>query len=269
MAKYIGNKQINPVKSNELKNFKDIGEAIWSFISLVYQSKWDSLIADKNNKSLRQKISDKLTPRIIPPTNRNNKFVDKPTPASINKISPPIPAKLRKEVNQISKYFKNNKPANSSNNTSKLYVQASKQFNAQTSKLANNTTEVIKIKDTFPTLNIQKVDQIHKIISSSPKSKLHIQITIKGLFRKQVIIPMSSDNISKFMKNSSLYVASLNQSLRTAKLEVIIDFIWSDASSVTVITNKVTVQSNLYIIENYIKKIDDIDTINIDTPHLP
>ena len=80
---------------------------------------------------------------------------------------------------------------------------------------------------------------------------------------------MSSDNISKFMKNSSLYVASINQSLRNAKLEVIIDFIWSDASSVTVITNKVTVQSNLYIIENYIKKIDDIDTINIDTPHLP
>ena len=122
MAKYIGNKQINPVKSNELKNFKDIGEAIWSFISLVYQSKWDSLIADKNNKSLRQKISDKLTPRIIPPTNCNNKFVDKPTPASINKIPPPIPAKLRKEVNRISKYFKNNKPTNSSNNTSKLYV---------------------------------------------------------------------------------------------------------------------------------------------------
>ena len=140
-------------------------------------------------------------------------------------MPPPILAKLQKEVNQISKYFKNNKPVDSPNNTSKLYAQASKQFNAQISKLVNKTTEVIKIKDTFPTLNIQKVDQIHKIISSSPKSKLHIQITIKGLFRKQVIIPMSSDNISKFMKNSSLYVDSINQSLRNAKLEVIIDFI--------------------------------------------
>ena len=40
-------------------------------------------------------------------------------------------------------------------------------------------------------------------------------------------------------------------------------------SSVTVITNKVTVQSDLYIIENYIKMIDDIDSINIDTSHLP
>ena len=71
------------------------------------------------------------------------------------------------------------------------------------------------------------------------------------------------------MKNSSLYVASINWSLRNANSEVLVDFIWSDASSVTVITNKVTVQSDFYIIENYIKKIDDIDTINIDTPHLP
>ena len=39
--------------------------------------------------------------------------------------------------------------------------------------------------------------------------------------------------------------------------------------SVTVITNKVAVQSDLYIIENYIKKIDDNNTINIDTPCLP
>ena len=36
-----------------------------------------------------------------------------------------------------------------------------------------------------------------------------------------------------------------------------------------VITNKITVQSDLYIIENYIKKVDNIDTINVDTPRLP
>ena len=39
MAKYIGNKQVDPVKSNNLEDFKDIGEAIWNFISSVYQSK--------------------------------------------------------------------------------------------------------------------------------------------------------------------------------------------------------------------------------------
>ena len=39
--------------------------------------------------------------------------------------------------------------------------------------------------------------------------------------------------------------------------------------SVTVITNKVTVQSDLYIIKSYIKKIDNINTININAPYLP
>jgi len=89
-------------------------------------------------------------------------------------------------------------------------VQASKQYSAQTSKSANNTLDVIKIKDIFPALNAQKVDQIHKIITRSSKPKLQIQMTTKGLSRKQVIIPMSSDNISKFMKNSSLHITSIN-----------------------------------------------------------
>ena len=39
MAKYIANKQVNPVKSNDLKDFKGIREAIWNLISSVYQSK--------------------------------------------------------------------------------------------------------------------------------------------------------------------------------------------------------------------------------------
>jgi len=94
-------------------------------------------------------------------------------------------------------------------------------------------------------------------------------MTTKGPSRKQIIIPMSSDNMNKFMKNSSLHIANINQSLRNSKSEVLVDFIHSDLTSVTVVTNKVTVQSNLYIITNYIKKIDDIDSINVGVPRLP
>jgi len=94
-------------------------------------------------------------------------------------------------------------------------------------------------------------------------------MTIKGPSRKQVIIPISSDNISKFMKNSSLYVNSINRVLKNAKSEILVNFIRSNVSSVTVVTNKVAVQSDLYIIENYIKKTDDIDTTNIDILRLP
>jgi len=74
----------------------------------------------------------------------------------------------------------------------------------------NNTSEVIKIKETFPTLNAQKVDQIYKIVNGTLKSKPRIQMTTKGSSRKQIIILMSNDNILKFMKESLFHIANIN-----------------------------------------------------------
>ena len=129
--------------------------------------------------------------------------------------------------------------------------------------------EIIKIKETFPALNAQKVDQIHKIVNSTLKSKPRIQMTTKGPSRKQIIILMSNDNILKFMKGSLFHIANINQALKNAKLEILVDFICSDMASITVVTNKIAIQSDLYIIENYIKKVDNTDIINVDTPGLP
>ena len=92
--------------------------------------------------------------------------MDKSILASIKKILPPIPAKLQKEVNQISKYFKNTKPINRSNQPKKLYMQAFKQ--------TSNTSKVIKIKNTFLALSAQKIDQIHKIVNGNTSPKLYI-----------------------------------------------------------------------------------------------
>jgi len=144
----------------------------------------------------------KLTPRIIPTPSHSNKASDKTTLASIKKMPPPIPAKLQKEVIQISKFFKNTKPINII--STKSYTQALKQ------SYMNNILEVIKIKDTFTILDAQKVDKIHKIVNSSLKPKLRIQMTTKGPSRKQIIILISNDNIIKFMKNSLLHVANIN-----------------------------------------------------------
>jgi len=86
IAKYITNKQVNPAKSNNLEDFNGIGKAIWNFISSVYQSKWNLLIADKNSNTLRQKISAKFTLKVPLASNRNNKSIDKLIPVSIEKI---------------------------------------------------------------------------------------------------------------------------------------------------------------------------------------
>ena len=74
-------------------------------------------------------------------------------------------------------------------------------------------------------------------------------MTTKGLSRKHFIIPISNDNNAKFMKNSSVYVANINKTLRNMKFEVLADFICSDPLGITVVTNKISMQSDLQIIE--------------------
>jgi len=119
---------------------------------LVYQSNWDFLIANKNSYTLRQKISVKFTPKVKPITSRNKSDINQLVPVSIERILPPIPTKFQKEVNQISKYFKNTKLSSVNKPTHRSYAQAS--------KLTSKTADVIKIKDTFPTINAKKIDQI-------------------------------------------------------------------------------------------------------------
>jgi len=90
---------------------------------------------------------------------------------------------------------------------------------------------------------------------------------IKEPSRKQIITLMSSDNTAKFMKNSFLHVT--NKLLRNAKLEVLVDFIQLDQMGIMVVTSKVALQSDLHIIKNYVKNIDNIDTSGVEVPQLP
>jgi len=94
-------------------------------------------------------------------------------------------------------------------------------------------------------------------------------MTTKGPSRKQVIIPMVKDNIDRFMKNSSIHVANLNRNLRNAKSKVLVDFIHSDPLGITVVTNKVSLNSDLLTIEKYVKNLENIDSTQVETPQLP
>jgi len=93
------NKQVDFSKTNNLEDFHDIGEAVWNFISSVYKASWDMLYTDNNFTSLRRKIVAKFTLKTQPMTAKNINVINKLSPASIEKIPPPIPAKFQKEVN--------------------------------------------------------------------------------------------------------------------------------------------------------------------------
>jgi len=224
---------------NKLNDFNGMDDAIWNFISSVYEARWDSLYTDQKSNTLRAKISSKFTPRTTPSNNGNKKDIAKPTQVSINKVPPPpsLPAKTRKEVNIISKYFHSKKPTVENKNQGKNNSYG-KSY-AQASKLSINTLEVLKIKETFPSLSTKKINQVNNIVNGQNKPKPHIKMMTKGLFRKQVIIPTSEENINTFIKNSSHHVANINRLLRNAKSDVLVDYIQSDPIGVIIITNKV------------------------------
>ena len=188
IAKFPFNKQVNSGKANELNDFNGMSNAIWNFISLVYEAKWDTLFTDNKSTTLRSKISSKFTPKVAPNMNKNNKEVTKLVPISIKKAPPPplLPAKSKNEVNTISKYFQGSKPTTEPKKPTKSYTQASKQ--------SASTSEVLKIKESFPALNTKQIDQVNNIVKGNQKFKPCIQMTMKELSKKQIIVSMSNDN---------------------------------------------------------------------------
>ena len=183
---------------------------------------------------------------------RPSKENAKSTPASTKRIPPLIPAKSQKEVNVISKYFKNKQLEMQTPRNNKMYTQAS--------KLSTSTSDVIKIKEMFPSIGVKKIGQINEIVKGNLKPKHQINITTKGPSHKQIIIPISNDNIVKFMKNSATHVINFNRNLRNMKSEVSVDFIRSDPVGITVVTDKVSQPSDLITIEKYIKNLESINS---------
>ena len=91
----------------------------------------------------------------------------------------------------------------------------------------------------------------------------------KGPSRKQMIITMSGENINSFIKSLFLHVANLNRLLHNIKSEVLTDYIQADPIGITIVTNKVSQQSDMAVINNYVKSLNDINSLQVDEPHLP
>lgn len=107
MQKYIFNKSIKGDKANDVKDLEDVREVAWEFISALYESYWDQLIANKNNLSFRHKVKAQFSPHFIKEMSpKKGKNIDKL--AAVSVLPPPILAKSPKEVVKISKIFKKN-----------------------------------------------------------------------------------------------------------------------------------------------------------------
>ena len=106
------------------------------------------------------------------------------------------------------------------------------------------------------------------MIKGDIKSKSCINITTKGLLRKQIIIPINDMNKNNFMRESSAYVTNMNRVLKNIKTDVIVDFVQSDSNGIIIITNKVVLNSEVQTIENYVKNTDHISTDSVEVLRL-
>ena len=106
------------------------------------------------------------------------------------------------------------------------------------------------------------------MIKSDGEPKLYINMTTKGLSRKQVIVPMNKENKKNFIEESNTYVTNINRALKNIKSEVMVNFVWVETNSIIIVTNKVALFLNLQTIENYIKNANCINTNGVKVPRL-
>ena len=207
----------------------------------------------------RNKVKSKFSLQVLK-TSQNSKGKNIINLVSIFSILPPILAKILKEVNEISKFFKKNPGIPQK----KLYAQASSNNN-----VSNIVRETLKIKKTFLNLQDHKIKQVQKIISGVTKPKPCISMTTKGPLKKQVIIPINIEHAKYFIRESSSHVTNINRALKNIKLNIMADFIQTDVKRVIISTNNIISPSDLQEIEKYIKSTLCAVADQINSPRLP
>jgi len=260
---------INYFKHNPASSFLSAGEfasvvkAFWGLIAMIYTSRWDLLpIEDKNICKL---MGEKIVPRYMKLGLANNKMAEKSSPSSTsllsNTVVPPPPTNSVTTPPPQASVVPQKVPKLS--NMKKLYAQASK---SNLSKVE----DILRVKEAFPSLSADEVGKILKVMNSSEgKKKPKLNITTRGPSRKEIIIPMTKSNAELIMKSAHKQITNINEHLKNSNSDIIADFICLSNNGVIIITNHPANETELSRIENFLKKINNINPISIEAPRLP
>ena len=162
---------------------------------------------------------------------------------------PLLPRPTEKQLRK-SKFWSTKK---TKDNNSKTLV---KSF-AQVTATAKN---ILKIKKAFPTLPKRKIIEIYNAVMDKPANRSkRIQITIKGLSRKQAIVPITEKYTDLIINKTSIYVGLINGLSRSAKSNTHSEFIKLCPGSISIVTNNIPAPSDLSIIKKYFKSINGIN----------
>ena len=95
--------------------------------------------------------------------------------------------------------------------------------------------------------------------------KPKLNMMTKGLFRKQMIIPISNENKVRFMESSNKYIANLNRVLKNIKLDIMANFVCIDQAGIMIVINKATTSYDLQTIKKYVKNANQIYLNKVET----
>jgi len=90
----------------------------------------------------------------------------------------------------------------------------------------------------------------------------------EGSIQEANYCPHEQWQFSSVPKKLICLFSNLNRLLGNAKTEVMVDFIRLDPIRLVIATNKLAVQYDLQIIDQYVKKSDDINELQVEEPHL-
>jgi len=133
--------------------------------------------------------------------------------------------------------------------------------------ISSNIEDVLRVKETFPSLSADEVGKILKVKNSSEsKKKLKLSMMTRGPSRKEVIIPIAKLNAELIVKSAHIHITNLNECLKNSKADIIADFICMSNNGIIITTNCPTSLSELSRIEDFLKKIDNINLDSIKGP---
>jgi len=93
-------------------------------------------------------------------------------------------------------------------------------------------------------------------------------MTTKGPSCKQIIVPMSKKVASKYIKDASSHISSINWALKSIKSSIIADFICIDDKDIIISTNNVVSPFDLQKVKKIVKSSLQDDEDQIAPPRL-
>ena len=105
--------------------------------------------------------------------------------------------------------------------------------------------------------------------SGKGNRKPKINMMIRGLSRKEVIIPMVKTNTKLIINLAHIHISNVNKCLKNSKSDIITDFIHVTNNRIIITMNKLANTLDLSIIKKYLKNIENINSDLIEDLCLP